>query len=81
MTPFQDITTLNTPIKLEEAVGNFERHLIIQALNECDGVQTRTAELLGTTRRILRYRMDKLGIPIRRQPMNSSSCRPVPAKS
>ncbi|QBG48420.1 hypothetical protein EGM51_13830 [Verrucomicrobia bacterium S94] len=54
--------TLETPINLEEAVGNFERSLILQALEQCNGIQTRAAEHLGTTRRILRYRMDKLGI-------------------
>ncbi|MDF7806530.1 helix-turn-helix domain-containing protein [Pontiellaceae bacterium B12219] len=53
---------LENPIILEEAVGNFERRLIIQALEKCNGVQTRAAQHLGTTRRILRYRMDKLGI-------------------
>ncbi len=52
----------DTPINLEEAVGDFERNLIIQALEKCNGIQTRAAKHLGTTRRILRYRMDKLGI-------------------
>ena len=37
---------------------------IFQALEKCDGIQTRAAKRLGTTRRILRYRMDKLGIPV-----------------
>ncbi|HMP97892.1 MAG TPA: sigma-54 dependent transcriptional regulator [Kiritimatiellia bacterium] len=48
---------------LEEAVGEFERKLIQRALREAGGVQTRAAELLGTTRRILKYRIDKLNIP------------------
>ena len=47
---------------LESAVNAFERKLVLQALHEADGVQTRAAELLGTTRRILRYRMEKLNI-------------------
>ncbi|WP_372808308.1 helix-turn-helix domain-containing protein [Pontiella sp.] len=51
---------------LEEAVGNFERNLILEALEKCNGIQTRAADYLGTTRRILRYRMDKLGIKPRR---------------
>ena len=50
------------PIDLEKEVGEFERALIERALEACDGVQTRAATHLGTTRRILRYRMDKLGI-------------------
>jgi transcriptional regulator with PAS, ATPase and Fis domain len=47
---------------LEEMVNRYERELIEQALREAGGVQTRAAELLGTTRRILKYRMDKLHI-------------------
>jgi len=47
---------------LEEAVNTFERSLVEDALRRAEGVQTRAAELLGTTRRILKYRMDKLGI-------------------
>jgi transcriptional regulator with GAF, ATPase, and Fis domain len=50
------------PVKLEEAVGNYERTLILEALERNNGIQTRTAEYLGTTRRSLRYRMEKLGI-------------------
>jgi hypothetical protein len=48
---------------LGDAVAAYERALILEALERCDGVQTRAARLLGTTRRILRYRMDGLGIP------------------
>lgn len=58
----ENFQSLETPINLQEAVGNFERGLILQALKKCNGIQTRAAEHLGTTRRILRYRMDKLGI-------------------
>jgi DNA-binding NtrC family response regulator len=47
---------------LAEAVNNFERDLVLNALKQANGVQTRAAELLGTTRRILKYRMDKLNI-------------------
>jgi two-component system, NtrC family, response regulator AtoC len=44
------------------AVDEFERDLILEALRRTDFNQTRAAERLGTTRRILKYRMDKLGI-------------------
>ena len=44
------------------AVDEFERELIAEALQQTDFNQTRAAERLGTTRRILKYRMDKLGI-------------------
>jgi DNA-binding NtrC family response regulator len=47
---------------LEEAVNAYERELIVKALAQAQGVQTRAAEMLGTTRRILKYRMDKLSI-------------------
>ncbi|MBI5506336.1 MAG: sigma-54-dependent Fis family transcriptional regulator [Deltaproteobacteria bacterium] len=47
---------------LSDAVDEFERDIIAQALSQTYFNQTRAAELLGTTRRILKYRMDKLGI-------------------
>jgi two-component system response regulator AtoC len=47
---------------LGEAVGEFERDIISDALVATDFNQTRAAEMLGTTRRILKYRMDQLGI-------------------
>ncbi len=47
---------------LSEAVDEFEREIIREALDQVDFNQTRAAERLGTTRRILKYRMDKLGI-------------------
>ena len=34
----------------------------VQALEQSNGVQAKAAELLKTTRRILKYKMDKLGI-------------------
>jgi DNA-binding NtrC family response regulator len=47
---------------LGSAVDEFEREIILEALGQTDFNQTRAAEMLGTTRRILKYRMDKLGI-------------------
>ena len=49
-------------LTLEEAVGSYERQLIADALRKAGGVLTRAAESLGTTRRILRYKMEKLGL-------------------
>ncbi len=49
-------------VSLEEAVSQFERQLIETALEKTEGVQSKAADLLGTTRRILKYRIDKLGI-------------------
>jgi DNA-binding NtrC family response regulator len=47
---------------LSDAVDEFEREIIVEALQQAEFNQTRAAERLGTTRRILKYRMDKLGI-------------------
>ncbi len=49
---------------LKNAVERFERSLIERALADNDHVQTRAAEALGTTRRILQYRIQKLGITV-----------------
>jgi len=57
---------------LEQAVQSFERQLIEQALRESGGVQTVAAQRLGTTRRILKYRMEQMNIrhdgPAEREP-------------
>jgi len=49
-------------LTLEEAVNAYERQLITEALSKVGGVMTHAAEGLGTTRRILRYKMEKLGL-------------------
>ncbi|HKL20796.1 MAG TPA: response regulator [Tichowtungia sp.] len=49
---------------LKKAVEDYERILIEKALRHTGGIQTRAAEELGTTRRILRYRIDKLQVEI-----------------
>ena len=49
-------------VPLEEAVMAYEKRLIAEALRVSGGVQTRAATRLGTTRRILRYKMEKLGL-------------------
>jgi DNA-binding NtrC family response regulator len=55
-------SVLRGETKLNEAVDQFEQDLIRRALEQTQYNQTRAAELLGTTRRILKYKMDKLGI-------------------
>jgi len=78
--PSSGLPNLEKPINLEQAVNDFERSLIVQALEKCGGVQTRAAGQLGTTRRILRYRMDKLGIdpPARKQSQPNPCQSPSP---
>jgi len=53
---------------LGSAVDEFEREIILEALGQTSYNQTRAAEMLGTTRRILKYRMDKLGIEAPERP-------------
>jgi len=55
-------TTDSTTGSLSDAVDQLEITLITDALTKADHNQTRAAEMLGTTRRILKYKMDKLGI-------------------
>ncbi len=47
---------------LEEAVAAFENELIREALDRCAWNQTRAAERLGVTRRLLKLKMDRLQI-------------------
>jgi DNA-binding NtrC family response regulator len=49
-------------LSFEDAVANFERSLLLEALEETDWNQTRAAERLGTTRRALKLRMDRLAL-------------------
>jgi DNA-binding NtrC family response regulator len=49
-------------VSLEKSVLEFERKMILDALQRTDYVQTRAAALLGISRRMLKYRMDMLGI-------------------
>jgi DNA-binding NtrC family response regulator len=49
-------------LSLEEAVIELERKKIMDALRRTDFVQTHAAALLGISRRMLKYRMDLLGI-------------------
>jgi DNA-binding protein Fis len=46
----------------EKATMDFEKEIIIAALQRCNYVQTKAAELPGISRRILKYKMDKYGI-------------------
>jgi len=54
---------LNGRLSFEDAEREFEKDIILEALKRSNYVQTRAAELLGISRRILKYKMDKYGIP------------------
>ncbi len=47
---------------LVEAVEEFERSMILDALAKCDWNKTQAARHLGVTRRILSYKMNNLGL-------------------
>jgi transcriptional regulator with PAS, ATPase and Fis domain len=50
-------------LPLDEAIRRLERYLIKRALERHENVQSHAADALGTTRRILKYKMDQLEIP------------------
>ncbi len=47
---------------LKTTIADFERHIIVSALEQTGGNQSKAARRLGTTKRILRYRVRKYGI-------------------
>ncbi|SHE88629.1 Nif-specific regulatory protein [Desulfacinum infernum DSM 9756] len=52
--------------KLEALVGAYERDLIVEALKDAQGNQSQAARLLGTTKRIIQYKVQKYGIDPKR---------------
>jgi two-component system NtrC family response regulator len=73
----ETITTADLPIRVTEArsggqqpeaasfverVAEFERTLIVEALDRARGVQTRAARSLGMSERHLRYKLRKYGL-------------------
>jgi two-component system response regulator PilR (NtrC family) len=49
-------------VKLEQLLDEFERGLLVEALERAGGVKKRAAQLLGVSFRSLRYRLEKLGL-------------------
>ncbi|MCS6896806.1 MAG: sigma-54 dependent transcriptional regulator [Nitrospira sp.] len=66
-------------MSLEKAVMEFERDIILDALKRTNYVQTRAANLLGISRRMLKYRMDSLGIGKQDNTTMTSDDDPHPA--
>jgi len=60
-------------LPLQEATNRLEKHLIRKALEDADGIQSQAAERLGTTRRILKYKMDQLGLNPPAEPESMAS--------
>jgi two-component system response regulator AtoC len=53
---------LPSGLNLSEQLESLEKRLILQALGETEGVQTRAAEKLGISERVLRYKLQKYGL-------------------
>jgi Nif-specific regulatory protein len=51
---------------LKSTIADFERHIIVSALEQTGGNQSKAAMRLGTTKRILTYRVRKYGIDLGR---------------
>lgn len=49
-------------LRFEDAERIFETEMIVKALRKTNYNQTKAADLLGISRRILKYKMDKLGL-------------------
>ncbi len=49
---------------LKDTIADFERQIILSALKQTSGNQSKAARRLGTTKRILAYRIRKYGIDI-----------------
>jgi DNA-binding NtrC family response regulator len=60
----------------EEAERMFETDMIVKALKRANFVQTRAADLLGISRRILKYKMDKLRINDRGEILEGMAASP-----
>lgn len=68
----------NTPthahrLTLREQLDKVERNLLSEALQQHNGNQTLTAQVLGLPRRTLLYRMQRLGLPPRPQRQTESA--------
>jgi len=55
-------SVLNGKVSFLRAEEEFEREVILDALKKTNYIQSHAAETLGISRRILKYKMDKLGI-------------------
>ncbi len=55
-------SVLTGRLSFSKAEEEFERGIILDALKRTNYIQSHAAEILGISRRILKYKMDKLGI-------------------
>ncbi len=57
-----DLEISGGKVPFEQRVEDFEKRLIVDALEKTNWIQTKAAELLGTSRSIMKYKMKKYGI-------------------
>ena len=55
-------SVLEGKVSFLQAEEDFEKEVILDALKKANNIQSHAAEILGISRRILKYKMDKLGI-------------------
>jgi DNA-binding NtrC family response regulator len=55
-------SVLDGKVSFLQAEEEFEREVILDALKKTNYIQSHAADILGISRRILKYKMDKLGI-------------------
>ena len=55
-------SVLDGKVSFLQAEEEFEKEVILDALKKTNYIQSHAAEILGISRRILKYKMDKLGI-------------------
>lgn len=60
--PKQSTISRMNPNSLDDALYNFEKQLIIDALNKCDGVKNRAAKLLKINTSSLYYKLEKFDL-------------------
>jgi DNA-binding NtrC family response regulator len=72
---------------LRSTLADFERHIIVSALEQTGGNQSKAAMRLGTTKRVIAYRVKKYGIDLeeygrmgKRNRATKSECRPAKTK-
>ena len=61
-TPELGKVTLGPGFEIDRWLGDMEKSLLVRALGESSGSQTRAAKLLGTSFRSFRYRLQKYGL-------------------
>ena len=57
-----DIEISSNGIDLDEIINDFEKGLLLKALDKTHGVKTKAAKLLNISFRSLRYRLEKHGV-------------------